>query len=70
MNARFKVGDRVRIVRVGIPINTTAVVSEVHTDNQLIPHYALDFGNGPLVWLPEFDLAAAKEEGRSQSPSP
>src|SRR5690349_21279978 len=54
---RFKLGDRVRIVRDDVP-KRTAVISRIDTSAS-IPRYELDFGSGPLLKLWESDLAIA-----------
>jgi hypothetical protein len=58
--ARFKIGDRVQILRPEMTLRFAVVAQVDRTRDE--PHYALDFGNGPLVWLADSDLARADEE--------
>ena len=62
LHARFKVGDPVRVIRVGHLSPDIATVIAVDT-KPIVPHYMLDFGNGSWMRVPDFDLAPAAEFG-------
>ena len=62
LQARFKVGDQVRVIRYGRASPQVATITDVDT-KPIVPHYMLDCGNGSWMRVPDFDLAPAAEFG-------